>query len=978
MERTLVQYFVRMCDRCTPFGLFAGVSVGVIGNETRLRLAGRERYRRRSTLDLAQVGSLVRQLRADEGIRGQVRYRPNDTLATVPGGYQYVEASERNGKMQHEVAFLESDEALEVVLAGAADGAALSTLSGALAAALTVPDVTNAEIAEYLDDLIEGQVIQPELIPAVVGPDPLDQILSVLEASPLPAEAVSPTRRLRQTLDKLDSHGVGAPRAAYEAVEEVWTGALEQEKTDRLLQVDLFKEAENLRLSEEVVKEVLQGAEPLWRLSGPVQDELGELKNRFRERYESREVPLGEAFDPERGLGVPAPDLRPLVPMPPLLRKLQLGGEEEDQRDKVLAEVLDSRLTDFADPRDTVLELDDDLLDRLAPRDTPPLPGALSLHFELLAESEEAVRRGDYRILLHGMAGPSGVRMLGRFCDLDSELLEGVRRHLLEEAALAPGEIYAEIVHTPEGRLGNVVRRPHVGKVELSVAGHSRFWGESRLTVDDLLLSLPGTHFRLRSRRDGRVVRPRLTSAHNYSLSSGLYRFLCALQADGVKAGCYWSWGALNGLKFLPRATRGRAIYALARWRTNVSDSIYRAVGSASGRIARERAVGQLVEHLRLPRFVRLADLDNRLLLDLENSLCRRVLADHTARRSGLTLEEVLDEDLEGCVSGPEGKFRNEFVLPLVRRERPTPEGGSGRPRSSRSTARDVNRLFTPGSEWLYFKLYCGPSSTDRLIREVVAPVAALHGELEPDQPWFFIRYADPEHHLRVRFRARREARHRLNERMTSLVEPMVGHCSIHRVCLDTYVQEVERYGGSVGVARAEDWFRQDSEAVLRLLSILEGAENENLRWQATAMGFDRLLSDFRLGLADRERVMRGGREEFGAEFTVSPQTRRQLARRLRGERSILESIVAGVSSGKLEEIEGVFRERSEKSSATVNRFLELNASGDLTCSLHELLRSMTHMHANRLFASRARAQELVIHDFLSRTYRSLLARRSG
>src|SRR5437867_12851768 len=46
IERALVRYFARMAGRATPFGLFAGCSVGILGAETKLVLAERARYRR--------------------------------------------------------------------------------------------------------------------------------------------------------------------------------------------------------------------------------------------------------------------------------------------------------------------------------------------------------------------------------------------------------------------------------------------------------------------------------------------------------------------------------------------------------------------------------------------------------------------------------------------------------------------------------------------------------------------------------------------------------------------------------------------------------------------------------------------------------------------------------------------------------------------------------------------------------------------
>ena len=55
IERALVRYFARMAGRATPFGLFAGCSVGTTGRTTRVLLRGRASYRRHSRLDMDYV-----------------------------------------------------------------------------------------------------------------------------------------------------------------------------------------------------------------------------------------------------------------------------------------------------------------------------------------------------------------------------------------------------------------------------------------------------------------------------------------------------------------------------------------------------------------------------------------------------------------------------------------------------------------------------------------------------------------------------------------------------------------------------------------------------------------------------------------------------------------------------------------------------------------------------------------------------------
>ena len=91
----------------------------------------------------------------------------------------------------------------------------------------------------------------------------------------------------------------------------------------------------------------------------------------------------------------------------------------------------------------------------------PPLPDACALMATLIAAQRPvAPRTVSARVLLHHVGGPSGANLLGRFCHADPDLLANVAEHLREEEALDPDAIFAEVVHLPEGRLGNVLLRP--------------------------------------------------------------------------------------------------------------------------------------------------------------------------------------------------------------------------------------------------------------------------------------------------------------------------------------------------------------------------------------------------------------------------------------------------------------------------------------------------------------------------------------
>ena len=92
VERALVRYFSRMCSRPTPFGLFAGCSVGTIGEKTRLEIGGRESYRRHSQLDTEYLDALVRALLRESSLSKTVVFFPNESLYEVSGRLRYVES----------------------------------------------------------------------------------------------------------------------------------------------------------------------------------------------------------------------------------------------------------------------------------------------------------------------------------------------------------------------------------------------------------------------------------------------------------------------------------------------------------------------------------------------------------------------------------------------------------------------------------------------------------------------------------------------------------------------------------------------------------------------------------------------------------------------------------------------------------------------------------------------------------------------
>jgi thiopeptide-type bacteriocin biosynthesis protein len=241
---------------------------------------------------------------------------------------------------------------------------------------------------------------------------------------------------------------------------------------------------------------------------------------------------------------------------------------------------------------------------------------------------------------------------------------------------------------------------------------------------------------------------------------------------------------------------------------------------------------------------------------------------------------------------------------------------------------------------------------------------------------WFFIRYSDPHLHLRLRFHGDPQILGRdLLPQLWECTNPEIQKGTLWRVQIDTYEREVERYGGLAGIHIAERLFHLDSDLVLELLSVLPGATAT--RWHVACYSVDRLLTGLGLTLNGKRELVNNLGKYYEKNFSVDQRYKKQISEKFRKERSTLEKII-----WPSEEMEG-FPPQVQPAVATYMQRLktirteleEKRQAGELTQTISELASSYVHMHLNRMFRSAQNAQEMVLYDFLARTYDSKLAK---
>ena len=965
-ERALLRYVIRMAARATPFGLFAGSGVGTIAEQTHLAVPAPHECRRHTRLDMDYLVLLADALSREPALAQSIGYSANSSLYRSADRWRYVETRLEEKTRSHHLVAVEDSGALTATLDRARDGAT----RGALAMALVDDEVAASEADAFVGELIESQILVPDTECPLTGPEPLAELERLTRRDAASHAMADRLASIGAELEAIDQAGIGVSPARYRALADQLGSLPAKVDLARLFQVDLVKPSPAATLGRDVVDEIRHGLDILRRLT-PAGDhhQLGKFRAAFAGRYEGRRVSLVEALDEESGVGAALVEGAERDASP-LLRGLDFPDTPvttipwSKRESGLLSRVGEALLAGRHE-----LALTENDIDELTTPDVPALPDAFAVMATLIAPKEAEAKR-DWRVLLHYAGGPSGAALLGRFCHADPELLAHVRQHLRDEEALDPDARYAEIVHLPEGRLGNILLRPVLRDCEIPYLGRSGAPRDRQIPVEDLTLALVDGGFVLRSRRLGCRVVPRLTSAHNFSHGSlGMYRFLCLLQSERCLAGCRWIWGALGALPFLPRVTSGRLVLARAMWR--VTREEIRALNAGSG-ADRYAAVQAWRARRRLPRWIVLADHDNTLPIDLDNVVAVETLLHLLKPREGATLEEMYPGPDELCAGGSDGRYVHELLIPFCGNAETTKTletRKSGRsPALSVQPGDAIRRTFAPGSEWVYAKLYAGSGLADRLLSDVIGPISrALLASGTIDR-WFFIRYADPDEHVRWRMRVAPKGRlANVRRRVEAAAAGLITDGRVRRLVFDTYEREIERYGGGKGIDIAEEFFSIDSEAVIDFLAAAGSTDAAaDLRWQAATVSVDSLLEDMGLDLDAKHALMQKLREQFGREFKADAALGRQLAAKFRGARAKLEAMFQSVGvSDSAPDWRTALSERSTRSRPLLNLLQSSAQAGQLTATILELAESFVHMHLNRLFRAQQRAHELVIYDFL-------------
>jgi thiopeptide-type bacteriocin biosynthesis protein len=937
------RYYNRMCFRPTPFGGFSTFSFASLGRDmgdppfssARLQQAA---PRRVFTLD-AELAFQLQQRAASLAPTG-LHYAVNASLYRRGDRFRFVDWRQgKHGTRSYTASEAQWSEELAQVLQEVGRG----PLSHAMlrSALGRVADCTAAEADELIAELYDCKVLVDAPGISFFGADACATLCAALP----PVAELEPLRQqLRAELARLAAWPTqqAIPLQHYQDANVRLKQLFPHEMaTTSCVQLDAFRALPTPRLDDSVLRPLVQGVGELFGRFGYRNNGLDRFTEQFVARYEHEFVPLVEVLDDEALLG-----------------QFDFNHQLSDKLgalDRILMEKMIAAGATGAPIRLRYQDIAKVPIHERA-QSTPDL---FVLAERIAAEQDG----GAARFAVHTVMTGSSIGWLGRFAHGEAAVQETLRGVAQQVMARDRQLLHVEVAYMPAARMGNVMRRPLVWDHVVDLIEPTPHAGA--LPVSDLWLGKGRDGLELWSKSLNRPVMPHVTSAHNpkHFGNTSLYKFLRAYAMHNSWQCRLMPGPGLLHLDALPRVEYEGIVISPAGWTIAASEA---------GNLP------QLLIARKVPRWVKLTDGDHSLVLDTHNAHDLAQLRRALKAGGAVFLQEYLapapDPDL------PDAQSNHELLLPVHQ---------ASAPMHRRQWRKDFAAVaayhLQPGfsrqlapADMVYLKLYMAPHACDAFL-EQAAGLLGVEGELAlMVRSWFFIRYADPHHHIRLRLACAPQHYGRVMEALQAWLAPELASRRLDGYQFDQYRPEYGRYGGPQVTRLSEQLFWHDSMLCCASLHLRESHASTFLPLYALVHAVDRLLADAGCDYLESHAIVSAMASGFAAEFGVDKKARAALAAAYRKESQRIGQILAGDNDGGklpwLEVLDQSWHSQRRARRALFRQCREQLQRHDEAWSVTEFLRSHVHMSCNRM-VNDSRPWELRAYQFLTKAYYSLTAR---
>lgn len=935
---SFLKYYIRMTTRTTPFGLFSGVTMGSFDEETEVKLFKDEQAIKRARPDAEWIFNLVGKLEKD------IEVLVNLEVITSTALFEKGKRIENklltrggNGEEEEDRNYLNMTinytNLVKAVLYYARDGIKFGELLNYLVE--NIANIPKKKLQTFLIELIDKEYLITSLRPKITEENLLERIVDKLSSFEELVYWNNTLNNIQKLFDLYNSKSVGDG-------EEIFLILISEMKevcsSKNFVQIDLKINDEKYMLNTNFKKEIEEFIDALQEIAAikNLNPNLEIYRMDFMEKYsEGQEVPLLELIDEARGLGYPAGYTNPKN------NKREMAKELNEEGTKIY-ELMRRKLTSYKGQINDVVQITTNEIKGLNINKirVNDMPASFEINF-LISENEE----GGHLILGPNWGSLKAGKMFGRFIYLFDDNQKDKVKRIIDKSndILSKSFIQANITSMlPSARSLNVTNSPNFLEYELPIGVTSSVDKEKTIYLNDLVIgnSIDGLY--IKSKRLNKKVKFNAYNMLNHQWTYNITRFLLEISNDKQGLELLVPLAEMReNLLYTPRIMLNNIVLFPKKWAVNFDVFI-----QSKKKVKFEEFKNNFKEWAienNLSEYFYLSNGDNRLLLNINDEAKLKLLyLDLIKNKSEyIKLEEFIGNIENSGIKIESVNYATEIVVPVVRKIH---DEEIIKENINKNIDIDENeRCFLPFSKWIYLKLYIEKSRENEFLTECFNKFMNNLVEKNIIKKYFFIRYEDDKKHIRLRMLKNNDYELEFYQLCKEFLDKMYKEKIINHVIIDTYIREIERYGGEKIINEAEEMFYRNSQVTIKLLEFNDSKIFKFNNKVIAMISVIKILDD--LGLSYKQQLEHFDKfisqEQYRKEFNSERKTFIKL---LNSDNnwSGLREITGG------NELLAILDIQTEALIEYSNKIKELKNKNQLVNSQHQIIGATMHMFCNR------------------------------
>ena len=792
---SVMEYLIRSTTRTTPFGLFAGVGIGKFNDceEFYIKAA---KFQKKVNADSEWLYGLISLI--EKKYMEQLNFKVNEACYVKGNRVLLIYTTEKD---TDEISVRYTN-VFKIVYEICQQYCSYSDIFKAVKA--SYKDTDDDIISNYIKELISKEILISDLRPSFNCNDQLKYLKNQCDKENI-AEVGSKIEDIREMCKEYEATDIGE---GINKFNNIVCKMKELYKSPYYIQVDTVIKDCNISLKYEVARDINRLASFFVYISNKCDKRhtyLDEYRDKFIEKYGvDREVPILEMMDSSIGIGAPISYMNPLNDYYEknvdqdncnpdiknyLIRKYEKAIEESTS--------INLNMNEIQNIMDCTVDLEE-------------VPVSMELYFILKKKNDKI------QLYLGPNCGSKTAgRTFGRFSIYSEEFAEVVHNINDEERKVRNSNVeICEVEFLPAvTRDGNVTRTLSYREKELTVFTNSNKDEDHNIHLKDIFIGIDNNKFYAKNNKTGKYVVFESNNMYNPMLHPNALRFLKNISEDEGRRSCLeFPWAFVYAqYRHIPQIKFNNIIIQNERWKINKQEMAIKKDGFEEFKNKFIEAVSMA----KMPKYIYIVEADNRIKLNLDKAISLRIIYEEFKKNKDQDLVFERLEDGQDIVFNDGNPYVSEIVVPLFRKN------------EEKENTVEFNKEYIPLEKhniipfdgWLYLKLYCNENREEELIAFYILDFAEEIKEKYGIQ-YFFIRYADPKPHVRLRFKGSQTMLYQIMPLIMEWCSKLYKDRIIGDMNLSVYEREIERYGGIDLIDQAERIFFTDSLIVENILNL--------------------------------------------------------------------------------------------------------------------------------------------------------------